>query len=556
MNPVEPKEGAPPGEIELFDALATAPGTEDWIAIHSIRIPNHPTQVEGEGDFVVFVPGEGVLIIEVKSHATVSRGEDGRWRLGREEPRSRSPFDQANDVMHALMAGWNSQNLPTIAYPITHAVWFSRISKEKIPRAEWHDWQVLDSRDLKLDPKGAILRTLRNAQAHLEQSARRLKHVVGKPTQDDVERLSRSLRAEFFAAQTVKDAANGRARVLERYLGEQFEVLEAASRNRQILLSGAAGTGKTYVALEYARRAHDNGKEILFLCFNNLLSKHLREEASSFGLKETVLTIHALMLKISSLRVPEAASESWWNTDLPTAAILSLLGEDASPRGYDVLVIDEAQDLVTPQNMDFIDLLVKGGVEGVESFICGDFDGQGIFLDGLAARDLADALQPNAVTLDLRTNCRNTVRIGQYTNTYAGLAPGYTKFRRPDDGIRPTLRMFGPDSSSERELIVLLQTFLSENFGPQEIVILSTKRDSTCAHASAPWLRDRLGRDIQDTKKIRWGTIHEFKGLEAPVVIITDCELSLRDGHNALLYIGMTRATSRLGVVAPKASHD
>jgi hypothetical protein len=555
MNPIEPKEGSPPGEIELFEALAAAPGTEQWIAIHSVRIPNHPTQVEGEGDFVVFVPGEGVLVIEVKSHARISRGEDGRWRLGRDEPRSRSPFDQANEVMHALLSTWKAQDLPTIGFPIAHAVWFSRIAKEKIPQAEWHSWQVLDSRDLKLDPKGAILRTLRKAAVHLEQSARRLTHAEGKPTSSDIERLARSLRPGFLATQTTKDAAESRSRLLERYLIEQLEVLEATTRNQQILLSGAAGTGKTHVALEYARREHSDGKTILFLCFNNLLSKHLRTEAARFGLTDVVSTIHALMLKISGLRVPHEAPDSWWNVVLPAAAIEKLLVDDSQLPTFDVLVVDEAQDLVTPQNMDFIDLLVSGGVGGVRSFICGDFEGQGIFSDGIAARHLSEMLQPRAVILELHTNCRNTMRIGHYTNTYAGLAPGYNKFRRPDDGIKPSLRLYGADSSSEKELVILLRMFLDENFAPQEIVILSRRKDSTCARATSPWLRDRLGRDIQDSKKIRWGTIHEFKGLEAAVVIVTDCDLDLQGGHNAFLYIAMTRATSRLGVVAPKAHH-
>ena len=52
---------------------------------------------------------------------------------------------------------------------------------------------------------------------------------------------------------------------------------------------------------------------------------------------------------------------------------------------------------------------------------------------------------------------------------------------------------------------------------------------------------------IEDVTRIRWGTIHEFKGLEAPAVILTDVDLS-KQCHPDLLYVGASRATDRLVV--------
>ena len=57
---------APPGEQSLFAALRDAPGTETWVAFHGLPIVQHARQIEGEADFVVLAPGEGVLVIEVK----------------------------------------------------------------------------------------------------------------------------------------------------------------------------------------------------------------------------------------------------------------------------------------------------------------------------------------------------------------------------------------------------------------------------------------------------------------------------------------------------------
>gem|GEM_PF-5892007 len=49
------------------------------------------------------------------------------------------------------------------------------------------------------------------------------------------------------------------------------------------------------------------------------------------------------------------------------------------------------------------------------------------------------------------------------------------------------------------------------------------------------------------------GTIHEFKGLEAPAVILTDVDLS-KQYHRGLLYVGASWATDRLVVLNSKSS--
>ena len=93
-----------PGEHELFKRLRDDPGTADWIVLHSFNLPRHVTQVRGEADFVILAPGLGMLCLEVKAHRRVARDADGRWRLGNEPPQSRSPFKQAEDNMHSLLA--------------------------------------------------------------------------------------------------------------------------------------------------------------------------------------------------------------------------------------------------------------------------------------------------------------------------------------------------------------------------------------------------------------------------------------------------------------------
>ena len=57
---------------------------------------------------------------------------------------------------------------------------------------------------------------------------------------------------------------------------EQSGLLDYLVEQRTATIQGAAGTGKTLVALEAARRFSSDGKRVLFLCFNRLLFEHLK----------------------------------------------------------------------------------------------------------------------------------------------------------------------------------------------------------------------------------------------------------------------------------------
>ena len=58
-----------------------------------------------------------------------------------------------------------------------------------------------------------------------------------------------------------------------------------------------------------------------------------------------------------------------------------------------------------------------------------------------------------------------------------------------------------------------------------------------------------LGSGIRDPSYVRWGTIHEFKGMEAPAVILTHISGQRSDRMLDLIYAGATRATDRLVVL-------
>src|SRR4051794_39464032 len=104
MIPSDIWTGCPsPGEREVFMRLkSSGPETGDWIVLHSLDLANHVRQISGEADFVVLIPGKGILCVEVKACKSVRRNDEG-WIYGLEaKVDRRGPFRQASEAMHSL----------------------------------------------------------------------------------------------------------------------------------------------------------------------------------------------------------------------------------------------------------------------------------------------------------------------------------------------------------------------------------------------------------------------------------------------------------------------
>ena len=73
---------------------------------------------------------------------------------------------------------------------------------------------------------------------------------------------------------------------------EQYNRLDELEANPRCLFEGAAGTGKTLLALEHARRADHAGSKVLFVCFNRLLGEWLHQQIEHSSV--TAGTWHAI----------------------------------------------------------------------------------------------------------------------------------------------------------------------------------------------------------------------------------------------------------------------
>ena len=65
-----------------------------------------------------------------------------------------------------------------------------------------------------------------------------------------------------------------------RLLKEQANILNFLEEQPYAVINGAAGTGKTMIALEKSRRHAEDGEKVLFLCFNRFLCEYFKTNYS------------------------------------------------------------------------------------------------------------------------------------------------------------------------------------------------------------------------------------------------------------------------------------
>lgn len=265
----------------------------------------------------------------------------------------------------------------------------------------------------------------------------------------------------------------------------------------------------------------------------------------------TVGTLHSYMLGLAVKDLPTPDREGFWQEDLPLLALERLLDSGGSDP-FDLLLIDEAQDLLDDQYLDVLDLSLVGGLSGGAWRLFGDFERQSIYGNAsIALQDFLVGRGASAPVYSLRTNCRSTPRLATLVRLLSHLDPDYVRVLRPEDGVEPELHFYADDRNGSQLLIQILSVLEQAGYAGDDVVVLSPRAsDSTAARVrDQPWC-DRL-RPLSEAahRHIQYGTIHGFKGLEAPAIVVTDIDSVPGATAEALFYVAVTRATQRLHIL-------
>lgn len=542
------------GERKIALRLQDDPATEDWVVLHSLDIADHRSQVAGECDFVIVIPSKGILCVEVKGCRSL-KVDGGIWYYGT-NPRGdrRGPFKQVSENMHSIRQFILNKHPDFSQIAFWTAVIFPYVTFSK-SSPEWHNWQVIDARSYIARPVSQLFaNVIDQARSLLSKSptVKWFKKESGEPTSAQRDQIVDILRPEFEFYETPAARHREMDEKLKQYTREQFIALDAMQANPRVVFNGPAGTGKTLLAIEAARRAVQQGKKTLLLCYNKFIARWIKSQFSESDFQNlTVRTLHSLMLNICGITPPTPANAKFWTDILPEQSIETLLVDvENQAEKFEVMIIDEAQDILRPSYLDFLDLCLTGGLTAGCWNMFGDFVYQQIYsAANLHMEEFIKELCVNTPVYTLGVNCRNTPRIAAYAPLLGGLTPDYRKILRADDKVKPEL-IFYKDSQQQKEILSkqLLRFREKEKFKGSEIVILSPSAGNCCAVSLLPPWRDRVKPFTLEAAggHIRYSTIHSFKGLEAPVIIVTDLD-KIKDKESMnLLYVAVTRSLSRL----------
>jgi hypothetical protein len=242
------------------------------------------------------------------------------------------------------------------------------------------------------------------------------------------------------------------------------------------------------------------------------------------------------------------------------------------PNQADVLIVDEAQDLLTPSGMNVFSSWVRGGLAGGRWAMFGDFTRQAIYGPQMTG-ELPPAVEPTEsearpappsegmrnrlrqrshfATLVLHLNCRNTRPIGEETALLSGFDSLPYRLER-QESLPVDYRWWTTIAEQEEMLTGALTTLRSEGVTDSSIIILSPR---TLEQSAASGLTVRgivyevRGAAREAKQGVAFSTVHAFKGLESAVVILCDVDRMSGANAQALLYVGMSRARSHLIVI-------
>lgn len=529
MCPPIPREFSPASrEGEIFRILSGLPDT--YYVFHSFSIVTVVDGVlhESEADFVVFHPQKGVLCIEAKAGQVDYR--NGQWVYGNGIPMAHDgPFHQAARSKYKLIDYFKKCDAEDILRrcKFLHAVWFPSITKDKFIGKSLPSEATLTLM-LTKDSEDNIEKAISEIFALNVPSG--VETVLGAVDIDII--LNRILAPSFNLVSLAEVELNHKRSVFKSMLKEQVALLNYLEEQNTAVINGMAGTGKTVMAIEKAKRHAYHGENVLFLCYNKLLRDHLANTYHHDNIG--FYTIDGLACKLCATPEPDYARLQ--------EVLLEMYVDGSFP--YQHIIIDEGQDFgkESMEECKIIDLLKSIAIE--DESRNGSFY---LFYDKnqmIQTEKAPDYIDDADCKLTLYRNCRNTENIATTSLRLLGSEKKPKLYDGALTGDSPDMYLL----QSAEETVVALEKALDKAIDAEydQIQIL------TCSTEN----KSRLASEMVDGhypyrgKKIPFTTCRKFKGLEADVIILVDIDKDdLLKGGDQILYVGSSRARYHLDLL-------
>jgi len=442
-------------ELRVFDKLRESfIDDKSYVAFHSLNLTKHTKKRFGEADFVL-ITKFGIFVLEVKGGRI--KHENGIWHtINRHQDtyRIQDPFRQAETALHAIdqeiKCAGKCHNL---ILPIGYGVIFPDV-KWKQNGSEWDRHTVCDLKDFR-----NFERWLKNLFAYWKSKPANQETLSPQA----IKEIKIFLRPNFELIEPLNEKLAKLENVAVELTNDQYRYLDIVAANCRVLCTGGAGTGKTFLAAELARRFGNENKNIIFVCKSNWLRRYLETKINSEYV--TVSTIASVVI------------------DKKRAGI------DA----FDTLIVDEGQDLFNFDDIELLDSIINGGLKDGEWYIFHDVNNQsGLFSHGEHEQTLEvlNYLKDHTHTnVPLTTNCRNTTTILKKIQNTLHLDMGNN-----GTGTGPDICEFKASRDiAANHLKSKITQFLKSGISPASITILSPfSYEESLVASLPPQIKDKI----------------------------------------------------------------
>ena len=556
LIPDVPKD-CPNSERHVYERLGREL-PDHWIVLHSLGLAGHKKKIWGEADIVI-LSELGVFALEVKG-GTVDCF-DGVWTYSGDFPtftKRESPWAQAmgslgavrDQLRKARPAFRNVLFGFGVIMPYTE---FTARGPEIIPEI------LLDRRSFR-QSFARYVKSLEKYWTAVQQ--RKHDQDYRGLTKVELREARQILRPDIETALSLGGYLTGLDDRLLQLTNEQIRASRRMAANPRTVVRGAAGTGKSIIALERARQMAGTGCKVLYLCFNRLLAAHVRtglertrdepsvQVHSAYSLYRKLIVDADLLQRLQAL---DEGAPDFFGKRFPELAAEALC--EIRQDGWDVLVVDEAQDLLTPDHLDVFDLLLKDGLSRGHWHLFLD-PRQNIYGEANLAvvEGRLDGYAP--AFDDLFENCRNTREIAVQTSIVSGIdLPVASAPNGPEAKVH-----YCPTTEAAIEVLeTLVRKLVDSQVRIGDIAILSTRRPENSLLAGHRSLAGyRLVQPKEDGPPhpgdLLFSTMHAFKGLECQAVIAIDMTEIGDTCWSMLHYTGLSRARVLLHVLLPSES--
>ena len=517
------------GEKKVYDCLKKLP--DDYTVFYSVawqqknRIRQNVTW--GESDFTILHPNKGILVIEVKSGGiSYKNGEWLQTRLDNNMTKHmQDPLLQANRSKYRFIdiikevKGFGQQ------CAVESVVWFPSISRNvkysQLPLS-YKDEIIFREDDIE-DPERAINKAYNyyNSREHTNMDKSMVKRII------------EHLAPEFDLIESVNSKKEEKEYSFLKLTREQSTLLDYLIEQRKVTIQGTAGTGKTLIAVEEAKRLSDEGRIVLFLCFNHFLCEHLNENCQYANVK--YFNLHKLLYNFSG------------NYNIRDDEYLEILNKIKDKLYFQDIIIDEAQDL----NDDVINFFSNLSDEKDGKFY--------VFYDKnqlIYQRKNADWIERSECKLVLSKNCRNTLQIAITSNNIIDINTKWNE--NIVNGDMPQIIFAKDKKLTILAIEKLIKDYRSKGFKNDEITILTTLTEEKSVLNGQEYIGDnKIVKEI-DNENIFFTSSRKFKGLESNVIIIVDVEKEefLDEEKKRNLYVAASRAKHKLDIIVNASQEE